>query len=351
MARTGAPAEDRRTDSILLEMALSKLQYVSSELVKLRAAVADLQGISADQAIKDVPNSVFIDADTVGPFERGFYPREYDEHRRPFRWTGDSEFVELRFFVNRNSGKRFSLTGYLGANSTTIGTVRAFVDYSAVPLDISYDGNQVVLSGEIPPAVLENRATLTFWSPDRSDVAPGSDGRALWFVFSELTVTPPQEAEVSDARAATAAAETALLASAAVAAGDDGEAGMPAREDMPPGAPPDELGTVTVAAAVDAGGTAIDEMTGEKVTAMPLAAASVIDFMEHAGVEQGLPTSVDGGAAVPLDAELPDSESARTVSQPQRPRAAVSPDPEVSTAPARSAKRAPARRAANAERR
>jgi hypothetical protein len=213
MARTGAPAEDRRIDSILLEMTLAKLQYFSADLAKLRAAVAELKGASERAIANSVPSSVYIDADAVGPFERGFYAREYDGEGRAFRWTGDGDFVELRFFINRNIANRFAMTGYLRDN-TTIGPVHAFVDYAPVPLEVSYDGNQVILSGELPPIALETRATLTFWSPNRI-VPDTGDTRSLWFIFSELSVNPVEEAEPAAlpamAETAEEAAETASI--------------------------------------------------------------------------------------------------------------------------------------------
>ena len=127
MARTGAPLEDRGADSTLLQMVLTKLQYLSSDMARLRLAVAELKGLSEDGLRNGVPSSVYIDADTVGPFERGFYAREYDGQGRPFRWTGDGDFVELRFFIDRSHTNQFLITGYLASN-TSIGSVRAFVD-------------------------------------------------------------------------------------------------------------------------------------------------------------------------------------------------------------------------------
>jgi hypothetical protein len=154
-----------------------------------------------------VPSSVYIDADTVGPFERGFYPREYDDEGRPFRWAGEGDFVELRFFINRNVANRFEIIGYL-LNITALGAVRAFVDYFPILLDVSYRDNQVILSGEIPPAPFETRATLTLWSPDRF-VPQTSDGRSLWFIFSHLAVDPVEEAEAAVAPVPPAAGKEA----------------------------------------------------------------------------------------------------------------------------------------------
>lgn len=211
MANTGAMAGDRRLDGVLLEMTMSKLQYISGELGKLRAAVAELKGLSPDELSRGVPNSVFIDADMIGPFERGFYAREYGSDGRPFRWTGDGEFVELRFFINRNVTHRFSITGYLSSSTgTTIGPVRAFVDYASVPLDVSYRANQVILSGELPAVPLETRATLTLWSTQRSVPIETGGDRPLWFIFSELVVDPLEAIRSVETTAQTSGADASL---------------------------------------------------------------------------------------------------------------------------------------------
>lgn len=254
MARTAAPAEDRRLDSILLELTLNKLQYFSSELADLRVAVAKLSGISNEQLARGVPSSVFIDADAVGPFERGFHAREYDGAGRPYRWTGDGEFVELRFFINRNVANRFNLAGYLPDN-TTIGTVRAFVDYSPIPIDISYDDSRFVLSGELPPSPLGTRAVLTLWSSEPFAPAASGDTRSLWFIFSELAVDPVEDA----------AAEAASIDEPPVAGAPEQPQEAAAASD----AAIDKIAPTTAVPDADAIAPIVDDAVSAEVISMP----------------------------------------------------------------------------------
>jgi hypothetical protein len=215
MASTVAATDDRRTDRMMLDMALAKLQYLSSEMADLRIAVTALQGARCGGVAAGVARSVFFDADEVGPFERGFYEREFDGNGRPFRWTGQGEFVEFRFFIDRNAACRFVINAHLYGGAD-LGPVRAFVDYTAVPIEIAYRGDAATLSGEIPPCPFATRATLTLWSPARWVPAAG-DERTLWFAFYDLAAGPVAEP-------AAAAADGQADEPGAVAHPDSGDA-------------------------------------------------------------------------------------------------------------------------------
>jgi hypothetical protein len=191
MLNTAATTDDRRVERMMLDMALAKIQYMSTELADLRAAVATLRG-GGNGAVAGVPRSVFFDADDVGPFERGFYQREFDGNGRAFRWTGHGEFVEFRFFIDRNAAYHFAINGQLYGGGD-VGPVRAFVDYAEVPVEAVQSGSGVKLSGSIPPSPFATRATLTLWSPSRW-VPEAGDERTLWFAFYDLTAEPVAEA-------------------------------------------------------------------------------------------------------------------------------------------------------------
>lgn len=188
MMTTSEAVTNRDIRDVLLEMALTKLQYVSADLADLRVIVAELQGLPNDDR-GETPASVYIDAESVGPFEKGFYPREFDEQGRPFRWTGKSEFVEFRFYINRNTLNSFAINGNL-PEGFVLGPIRAFADYLPIELNVTYDSDRFVLTGEIPRAPFETRATLTFWSPSRVSLGHSEDLRPLWFIFTQLTVIP-----------------------------------------------------------------------------------------------------------------------------------------------------------------
>jgi hypothetical protein len=232
--------DDRRVERMMLDMAVTKIQHLSAELADLRAAVTALQGARRGTAAACVPRTVFFDADEVGPFERGFYQREFDGNGRPFRWTGQGEFVEFRFFIDRNVAYQFTISGQLYGGAD-LGPVRAFIDYSPVPVETAYRGDAATLTGEIPPSPFATRATLTLWSPSRWVPAAG-DERTLWFAFYDLTAKPVAEATVAAAPEA-AAPEAAEPNPDADAATDPPEAWSAAPDAL------DANGAVAAAAA------------------------------------------------------------------------------------------------------
>jgi hypothetical protein len=233
MASTAA-TDDRRVERMMLDMALAKIQYLSTELADLRAAVATLRG-AGNGAVAGVPRSAFLDADDVGPFERGFYQREFDGNGHAFRWTGHGEFVEFRFFIDRNAAYHFTINGQLYGGGD-VGPVRAFVDYTEVPVEAVRNDGTVKLSGEIPPSPFATRATLTLWSPSRW-VPEAGDERTLWFAFYDLTAEPVAEVIPVSAPKADEPAAVAGPAQPAPGAEEPPEAG-PAAPDIGNGKDP-----------------------------------------------------------------------------------------------------------------
>jgi hypothetical protein len=245
MVDSSAPINDWRIDRIMLDMILAKMQYLSSELADLRAAVTELQPAANGAPLSRIPSTVLIGAEEVGPFERGFYRREFDGTGRPFRWTGDGEYVELRFFIDRNVVNRFEIRGRLYGDAS-LGPVRVFVDYAAVPVDVDCQEADVKISGEIPPTPLGTRAVVTLWSPVRWVPGEASDDeRSLWFAFYELRTQPAEEAPVMAVVAPAAApvrqpnrasAAIGFPADSAAALAEPGAAPEPPVADVDPAA-------------------------------------------------------------------------------------------------------------------
>jgi hypothetical protein len=284
MTITVAQDDDRRIDRMMLDMALTKLQYLSTELADLRAAVTALHGARNNAMATSVPQSVFFDADEVGPFERGFYQREFDGNGRPFRWTGQGEFIEFRFFIDRNVACRFAINAQLYGGAD-LGPVRAFVDYSAVPIEIDYHGDAATLTGEIPPCPFATRATLTLWSSSRWVPAAG-DERTLWFAFYDLAAGPVAEPAVVAAPEATEPAANGRAAEPEAAAHPDARADVAeAPPEAGPAAPdtPDTLDAEDSAAPAAASAARARRSAAASAASRSLSTASEPPVLAEAG--------------------------------------------------------------------
>jgi hypothetical protein len=172
----------------LLERAISESR---SQLDELRKAVVGAKnGCPSDE--QNRAQLVQIDADAVAPFAAGFYFKETDAHGRPYRWTGRSDFFELRFYLNRDVSWTFELE-FMANPHVDVNLMRAFVDYAEVPLT---PGETGIIRGPVPTRPLCNFATITFYLPSRfvpRQLDPSSDdGRSLGIVFYRLSLRPEQ---------------------------------------------------------------------------------------------------------------------------------------------------------------
>jgi hypothetical protein len=168
----------------LLERSLADTVARLGELMKALSAVnGEVAGIARE--------TITIDADGIAPFANGFHARELDGSGRPFRWTGGDDFFEVRLFADRNIAWTFEMSLMPNPHVDLL-TLRAFVDYAEVPIQIELAGERV--TGSLPVKPLSTLTTLTFYLPScfvPSQLDPASvDNRSLGVVFYGLRLDP-----------------------------------------------------------------------------------------------------------------------------------------------------------------
>jgi hypothetical protein len=178
------PTGDLEFRVALLERATTTLAAQLDELIKAsQAGETPSTGGAPSQPL-------VIDADAISPFATGFHFREIDASGRSYRWTGRSDFFELRFHLNRKAAWTFEME--LMTNSHVDMTLlRAFVDYAEIAVMVKEGGH---VCGSVPPSRLAGLVTLTFYLPSRfvpSELDPNSeDHRSLSVVFYRISLKP-----------------------------------------------------------------------------------------------------------------------------------------------------------------
>jgi hypothetical protein len=150
---------------LLVRIALleRRLQLVSEELA---SALARLEPNGADAGAAnggtvDFAAKASFDADSLSQFAHGFYPREYDQAGKVFRWTGNGPLCELRFFINRDADRTFRM-GVGTTASGILSQLTGFVDYATVPLAVKKDGPKRFVTGTVPKRTNTRLAVVTF---------------------------------------------------------------------------------------------------------------------------------------------------------------------------------------------
>ena len=188
----------------LLERSLTDAMARIGELTEAVGGLAKL----APGGQQQTPSSIEIDADGVAPFAGGFYRREEDSEGRPFRWTGRTDFFEIRIPADRNFEWAFTLEVKSNAH-VNASSLRAYVDYAEVPVEVEA-GKYV--RGTLPRRPFSGMATLTFYLPVKfvpSAVDPKvKDARTLGLIFYGLRLEPNIGATIAaDPKPALAAAK------------------------------------------------------------------------------------------------------------------------------------------------
>lgn len=169
----------------LLERSLTDTVARMGELTKA------LSNMNGGRAATVPEKSATIDPDAVAPFASGFHAREMDESGRAFRWTRGEDFFEFRVYANRNIPWTFEMDLMPNPHIDLL-SLRAFVDYAEVPIDIEGAGERII--GTLPVKPFSTLTTLTFYLPYcfvPSQLDPKSpDHRSLGVVFYRLRLDP-----------------------------------------------------------------------------------------------------------------------------------------------------------------
>ena len=169
-----------------LAIAERAIADAASRIDDLTQALGEIARVPDGEHISDT--TITIGADTVSPFNIGFYQREFDAADRPYRWTGRGELFELRFRVNRSFAWDFSMEVQRNPH-IDLARLRAYVDYIEIPLDVST--SNAVVRGTIPARPFGRQAVLTFKLPNLfvpNQINPEStDSRTLGIVFYQLS--------------------------------------------------------------------------------------------------------------------------------------------------------------------
>jgi hypothetical protein len=135
-----------------------------------------------------------VDASNLSELFGGFYRSELDSDSRPFRWTGKSDFFEIRLNIDRDVDWRFRMFVRFAAQLPNP-KLAAFADF--IPIEIEVDSGGIV-TGVIPRQPLSNQLCLTFhcnqhFSP--KELNPVSqDNRKLALSFYEISFSPIEAA-------------------------------------------------------------------------------------------------------------------------------------------------------------
>jgi hypothetical protein len=174
----------------MAERAINDLRVRVSELSQRLAALSGQKSAFPSAAFR-------IDAKQTLEFFEGFYPCEQDGNSQPFRWTGKSEFFELRLHLDRNNEWHFRMNIRF-PQQLRAPKVLAFADF--IPIAIEVDTAAGVISGMVPKQPFSNRVSLTFHCDQHfipRAVDPGSlDDRKLALSFYDIRFVPV--APVSD---------------------------------------------------------------------------------------------------------------------------------------------------------
>lgn len=139
-----------------------------------------------------LPKSLTIPADDVGSFGVGFYPREFDQHGVPFRWTGNGAFFELRALLDRSLPARLEMRLRV-SRPEALNPVSAFVDYAGLAAELVNRGPDLILSCKLPAAPACGRVVVTVYAPNTAideKSVPGQAGNKVGVMFFGATIAP-----------------------------------------------------------------------------------------------------------------------------------------------------------------
>lgn len=199
-------SDDTSELAFRLAMAERAIQELRRRVVDLSQSLAAVTG----QATPPPANALTIDAAGISEFYRGFHPSEQDGDGRPFRWTGNTDFFELRCHLDRNYDWQFRMMIRFPPNLADA-ELLAFADFIPIPIQVNRGAGLV--TGVVPRQPFANQLALTFhcnrhFSPQAAD-PQSNDTRRLALSFYEIALTPRAAADAApaDAMDADAAAE------------------------------------------------------------------------------------------------------------------------------------------------
>lgn len=180
-------SEEMNEEAFRLAMAERAIQELRRRIADLSQSLAALTG----QTPLPPANALTIDAAGISEFYRGFHPSEEDGDGRAFRWTGNTDFFELRLHLDRNYDWQFRMTIRFPAHFTDA-RLLAFADFIPIPIDVNRAAGFVI--GIVPRQPFANQLSLTFhcnrhFSPQDTD-PQSHDTRRLALSFYEITLTP-----------------------------------------------------------------------------------------------------------------------------------------------------------------
>lgn len=189
-------SEDTSEAAFRLAMAERAIQELRRRVADLSQSLAALTG----QAPPSPANPLTVDAAGIAEFYRGFHASEEDGSGRPFRWTGNTDFFELRLHLDRNYDWQFRMMIRFPPHLTDA-DLRAFVDFIAIPIEINRAAGLV--TGVVPRQPFANQVSLTFhcnrhFSPQEID-PQSNDARRLALSFYEIALTPRAAADAAPA--------------------------------------------------------------------------------------------------------------------------------------------------------
>lgn len=189
-------SDDMSEEAFRLAMAERAIQELRRRVADLSQSLAALTG----QAPPPPAKSLTIDAAGISEFYRGFHPSEEDGGGRSFRWTGNTDFFELRLHLDRNYDWQFRMMIRFPSHLADA-ELLAFADFIPIPIEVNRGAGWV--TGIVPRQPFANQLALTFhcnrhFSPQETD-PQSNDTRRLALSFYEIALTPRAVADVAPA--------------------------------------------------------------------------------------------------------------------------------------------------------
>ena len=197
LERLTSPSEDLRLQAVAAEFARLEtvIASLNSRLALMAAMNPALDHLAPELGSAEhellLPTHATFTAGDASRAVTGLYPLEFDEHGKPYRWTGPESFFAFRFLIDRRAPVDFALTFDRQFGVEVVDDLRCYVDGLQISTVLNRGAGSCSLTGMLPIRQFKGGSTLTFVCSNMRSPATeenSQDQRMLGLMFRKLEV-------------------------------------------------------------------------------------------------------------------------------------------------------------------